>query len=209
MDKKLALIGFIVMATVALIYLSLSGPKIYSPDALPAADLSAPSAQPALPPGHPEVPGAGDAATSAPDFQVTDLQGHSLSLHELRGKAVLINFWSTGCPPCIMEMPSLAKLNRLMAGQPFQILAVTADPRRSVEAFLKEMPLDLPIYLDPSHQAHDQFGVYMFPESYIIAPNGKVENRVIGAADWSHSSVLEYFQKLIASATPATKTTTP
>ncbi|OGP58661.1 MAG: hypothetical protein A2V67_16620 [Deltaproteobacteria bacterium RBG_13_61_14] len=209
MDKKIALIGFIVIATVALIYLSLSGPKMFYPEALPPADLSTSSARPELPPGHPEVPGVADTAIQAPDFKVTDLQGRSVSLHELRGKAVLINFWSTSCPPCIIEMPSLAKLNRLMAGQPFQILAVTADSRRTVEAFLKEIPLDLPIYLDTSHQAHDQFGVYLFPESFIIAPDGKVDNHVIGAADWSHSSVLEYFQKLIAAAAPPAQTTTP
>lgn len=209
MDKKVVLLVFIALAALALIYLSLSGPQSGSPEALPALDLSRSNPSGRLPPGHPEVPGGSGPGRQTPDFTVTDLQGRSLSLRELRGKAVLINFWSTNCPACIIEMPSLSKLNRRMAGQPFQILAVTADSRRTVEKFLKQMPLDLPIYLDIHHEAHNRFGVYLFPESYIIAPDGKVDNHVIGAADWSHASVIEYFQKLLAAETSAGSSVEP
>jgi len=206
MDKKIGLIAFIVVATIALIWLSLSGQNPGSFEQLPPADLSANPGRPALPPGHPEVPGDSSGAMAAPDFTIKDLQGRSLSLHELKGKAVLLNFWSTTCYPCLMEMPSLAKLNQLMAGKPFQIMAITADSKRAVEAFLQENPLALPIYLDPEHQAHDQFGVYMFPESYIVGPDGNVANRVIGAADWSDASVLSYFDQLLApKSAPPTK----
>jgi peroxiredoxin len=202
MDKKIALIAFMVVATIALIWLSLSGSNSGSLQGLPPADLSTAPGKPALPAGHPEVPGGADNAAAAPDFTIKDLQGRALSLHELKGKAVLLNFWSTSCFPCLMEMPSLVKLHGLMAGKPFQIMAITADSRQSVEAFLQRTPLDLPIYLDPDHQAHDQFGVYMFPESYIVGPDGNVANRVIGAADWSDASVLTYFNDLLAPPSP-------
>jgi peroxiredoxin len=202
MDRKIALIAFMVVATIALIWLSLSGPQTGSMPALPPADLSATPERPELPPGHPEVRGASHVAVVAPDFTVQDMEGRSLSLHQLKGKAVLLNFWSTTCFPCLMEIPSLAKLHQLMAGKPFQIMAITADSKESVSDFLKENPIDLPIFLDPDHQAHDQFGVYAFPESYIVGPDGKVANRVIGAADWSDSSVLAYFNQLLAPKSP-------
>jgi len=203
MDKKIALIAFIVVATIALIWLSLNSPKPGSFEGLPPADLSATPDRPVLPPGHPEAPGESGSAVTAPDFTLKDLQGRSVSLRDLKGKAVLLNFWSTSCFPCLMEMPSLAKLKQLMAGKPFQIMAITADSQTSVEALLKDNPLDLPIFLDPERQAHEQFGVYAFPESYIIGPDGNVANRVIGAADWSDASVLSYFDQLLATKSPA------
>lgn len=204
MDKKIGLILFIVTGTLVLIYLSMGGQTPNSQESLPLADLSV-GARSGLPPGHPESPGT-EAALQAPEFVVTDLDGNVLRLADLKGQAVLLNFWSVSCAPCLMEMPSLAKLNQLVKGKPIKVLALTGDSATSVKALLAEMPLDLPIYLDTHRETHNQFGVYMFPESFIIAPDGTVENHIIGAADWSHESVVTYLEQLAqAPSAPAPK----
>ena len=55
----------------------------------------------------------------APDFQLEDTQGNKVRLSELRGKVVMVNFWATWCPPCKEEMPSMERLNKIMAAEDF------------------------------------------------------------------------------------------
>ncbi|RLB65772.1 MAG: TlpA family protein disulfide reductase, partial [Deltaproteobacteria bacterium] len=69
----------------------------------------------------------------APDFQLEDTKGNKVSLSDLRGKIVMVNFWATWCPPCIEEMPSMERLNEVIAGDDFVMLAInTEENGRSV-----------------------------------------------------------------------------
>lgn len=67
---------------------------------------------------------AGDVA---PDFQLEDTKGNRATLSELRGKVVMVNFWATWCPPCKEEMPSMERLNKIMAGEDFVMLAINTE----------------------------------------------------------------------------------
>ena len=134
----------------------------------------------------------------APDFQLEDNNGNQISLSALRGKVVLVNFWATWCPPCRAEMPSMEKLNNAMAGEDFVMLAINveANGRLSVAEFLKETSHTFPILYDEQGVVQQLYGVYKFPESFVITKDGMIDDKVIGAIDWAHPETIAYFKGL-------------
>jgi len=138
----------------------------------------------------------------APDFEVTDLSGKKFKLGDFKGKAVLINFWSTTCPACLMELKSLESLSQQLTGKPFALLAVTDNSRDEIRQFLDETGLKLPVYFDPGNDAHRKYQVMYLPASFVIDPQGNLVDQIPGAADWGNPQVITYFQKLIEISQP-------
>jgi len=136
----------------------------------------------------------------APDFAVADLQGRTVRLSALRGKVVLLNLWATWCAPCVEEMPSIERLYRTLRGSDFEVLAVSQDEdgRRVVEPFATKQGLSFPIYLDPEHQVGDRYGVWGYPETFVIDRNGYVVERVIGPRDWDSPASIAGLRTLLA-----------
>ena len=134
----------------------------------------------------------------APDFTLEDTTGRQVSLADLRGKVVLVNFWETWCPPCKEEMPSMERLNEAMAGDDFVMLAINAEEngRSLVAVFLQTTPYSFPILYDDQGVVQKAYGVYKFPESFIIRKDGTVDQKIIGPLDWSSSKALAYFKGL-------------
>ena len=134
----------------------------------------------------------------APDFQLEDNNGNLVSLSALRGKVVMVNFWATWCPPCRAEMPSMEKLNNAMAGEDFVMLAINteANGRSAVAEFLQDSPHSFPILYDEQGVVQKLYGVYKFPESFIITKSGIIDDKVIGAIDWAHPETVAYFKGL-------------
>lgn len=130
----------------------------------------------------------------APDFKLPDLQGRQRSLRELRGKVVLLNFWFTGCPPCVEELPSLIELGRRMTGRPFALLTVSVDETADeVKSFLKKHGIaerDLPILLDPGKKVAEAYGTSKFPETFLIDASGVVRQKFIFKRNWTERTSL-------------------
>lgn len=139
------------------------------------------------------------AGDLAPDFQLEDTEGNQVSLSALRGKIVMVNFWATWCPPCIEEMPSMERLNEVMAGDDFVMLAVNTEQngRSLVPAFLQKTPYTFPILYDDKGVVQKLYGVFKFPESFIIRKDGTVAEKIIGPLEWSSPETIAYFQGLI------------
>jgi len=136
----------------------------------------------------------------APDFAVPDLSGQAVRLSALRGKVVLLNLWTTWCPPCREEMPSMERLYERLRDRDFQLLAVSQDEdgKRVVEPFVKEMRLSFPVLVDPDHQVGDRYGVWGYPETFVIDRTGHVVERVIGPRDWASPEEVASLEALIA-----------
>jgi len=136
----------------------------------------------------------------APDFAVPDLSGQAVRLSALRGKVVLLNLWTTWCPPCREEMPSMQRLYDRLRDRDFQLLAVSQDEdgKRVVEPFVREMRLSFPVLVDPDHQVGDRYGVWGYPETFVIDRAGHVVERVIGPRDWASPEEVASLEALIA-----------
>jgi len=134
----------------------------------------------------------------APGFQLEDTAGNKVSLADLRGKVVLVNFWATWCPPCRAEMPSMEKLNEAMADEDFVMLAINAEEngRDVIPAFLKKTPHSFSVLYDDHGVVQDLYGVYKFPESFVIRKDGVIDDKVTGAIDWAHPETIAYFKEL-------------
>ena len=136
----------------------------------------------------------------APDFSVPDLGGQAVRLSALRGKVVLLNLWTTWCPPCREEMPSMERLYARLRDRDFQLLAISQDEdgKRAVEPFVRDLGLSFPVLVDPEHQVGDRYGVWGYPESFLIDRNGYVVERVIGPRDWASAASVAALESLIA-----------
>ncbi len=114
----------------------------------------------------------------APEFNLIGLKGHRVSLSEMRGKVVFIDFWASWCPPCKKEFPELNKLTKEYKSSQFVTLAVSEDKRRTnVKDFLSEyfdMPANLIVLLDSKSDAIRKYSVGAMPTSFIIDTNGVI-----------------------------------
>jgi thiol-disulfide isomerase/thioredoxin len=149
----------------------------------------------------PPAPSAGPPAVGqlAPDFTLSDLSGKTFSLAELRGKVVIVNFWATWCPPCRAEMPSMEMLHRELAAEGLVLLAVNIEKtgRETLPTYLAKNPHSFPILVDDQEVVQKRYGVYKFPESFVIRKDGVIDDKVIGAIDWAHPRSIAYFRDLL------------
>ncbi len=134
--------------------------------------------------------------TAAPDFTVQDSE-HAVSLSQLKGKVVVLNFWATWCPPCIEEMPSLVRMQQRMQPKGVTVLAVSVDVDDSkYRRFLKDHNVNLLSVRDPDQKSNALYGTFKFPETYIIDRNGVTRRKFIGAVDWTEPEIIDFLGKL-------------
>jgi peroxiredoxin len=117
---------------------------------------------------------ADDAIRQNVDFMLTDLQGTSWHLKDLRGKVVLVNFWATWCPPCRKEMPDLDTLFNKFKDQGFVVLAISDEDAAKVSPFIGERKIAYPILLDPGRRVTESFKVEGIPKSFVYDRAGKL-----------------------------------
>jgi peroxiredoxin len=137
---------------------------------------------------------ADDAKRQQADFTLTDLQGKSWHLADLKGKVVLVNFWATWCPPCRKEMPDLQALYDKYKDQGFIVLSISDEPAVKVAPFIAERNISYPVLLDPGHKANEAFVVEGIPKSFVYNRDGKLVAQSIDMRTRSQ------FQEMLAQA---------
>lgn len=135
---------------------------------------------------------------AAPDFTLKNMQGENVTLSDLRGKVVLVNFWASWCPPCRQEMPSMEELYQHLQDREFEMLAINVEENGpdAVAKFLEDKSHSFPILFDPQTQAQRRYNVSRFPETFVVDRNGIVVEHVVGAIDWMQPNVVEYLENL-------------
>jgi peroxiredoxin len=108
-------------------------------------------------------------------------------------------------------MPSIERLWSTLQGDDFALLAVSQDEegRHSVEPFVQRMKFSFPVFLDPEHEVGDRYGVWGYPETFVIDRNGYVAERVIGPRDWASNESLAALRALIAAGDAGTSSRAP
>jgi thiol-disulfide isomerase/thioredoxin len=121
-------------------------------------------------------------STVAPDFSLESLDGKTMRLSDLRGKAVLLNFWATWCGPCKIEMPWFVDLQNKYGSQGLQIVGVAMDDasKEDIGKFAKDMGVNYPILIGKESVGDQYGGVPALPESFLIARDGKIVDKIIG-----------------------------
>ena len=139
-----------------------------------------------------------------PDFTLPLLgagplrEGGTVSLSDLQGKVVFLNFWATWCPPCRIEMPSMELLHQEFADQGLVMLAVNVGEAADVvSSFVKENALTFPIALDRTGAVSTWYGVQALPTTYIIDRRGYIVSRTIGSIPWDTPEIAAVFKGLL------------
>jgi peroxiredoxin len=118
----------------------------------------------------------------APQFDLMDLQGKTVSLADYQGQVVLVNNWAIWCPPCKAEMPTLQVFYADHHKQNFTIIGIEAgEPSPDVAQFVREHELTFPIWPDISQKSILAFRNQNLPNSYVIDRGGKVRLAWTGA----------------------------
>ncbi len=118
----------------------------------------------------------------APAFSVETLDGERVSLADLAGKAVVVNFWNTWCAPCRAEMPALRSFAKAHADEPdFEMVGIVRDDsERAVRSYEPGRRVDWTIGLDPGARAALAYGTRGQPETFAITPDGIIAGAQIG-----------------------------
>ena len=137
--------------------------------------------------------------TAAPDFTLEDPAGRQMSLKELRGKVVFLNFWATWCPPCIQEMPTMEKLHQEMEKAGLVILAIDfQESPEEVKEFFRRHNLTFTALLDRDGKGTELYQAWGLPMSAIVNKRGELIGKVAGYRDWHGEEAKAFFRGLLA-----------
>lgn len=144
------------------------------------------------------APGYAGRNLRAPDFELADLNGKKVKLSDYRGKTVILNFWASWCVPCRKEMPSFADLSKVLSRQKdIVLLTVTVDEdiataREALQVLLETSEPPFPVLHDPEMKTvRDKYGTRLYPETWIIDPEGYIRARFDGEKDWKSALAVE------------------
>lgn len=137
--------------------------------------------------------------TAVPDIVLVDSAGHKTNLAAYRGHFLLLNLWASWCPPCVRELPALARLQQAIPKAQFSVLTVDAEHNASTTAaeFLRSHAVTgLPDFTDGALKVSQALHVYGMPTTVLIDPQGREVARAVGPADWDAPESIAYFKAL-------------
>jgi cytochrome c biogenesis protein CcmG/thiol:disulfide interchange protein DsbE len=131
----------------------------------------------------------------APQFSRIDLQGHPFDLKAQRGKIVLIDFWASWCPPCIIAVPHLGQFQKKYGGRGFQVVGVSMDDSTdTTKATMRKISFHYPVVQGDAKFGNLYGGVLGLPLQFLIGTDGKI------MAIWSGEVPFATLDKGIAAA---------
>ncbi len=133
----------------------------------------------------------------APDFQVQNLDGQTISLSDLRGKPVLLNFWATWCPPCRGEMPYLQQIYEEWSNKGLMLFALDiGESPALVKEFLETNNFSMPVLLDTERSVAQKYSIQYYPTTFFIDKNGIIQEKKVGAFQ-NKEEIERYLGKII------------
>ncbi|MBL7201815.1 MAG: redoxin domain-containing protein [Anaerolineae bacterium] len=132
----------------------------------PASEGSAPGAPP---------PVGLRVGNTAPDFELEELGGDTIRLHDYRGQVVMLNFWATWCGFCRVELPHMQRAYETYGDRGFTVLAINVrEEAGPVRAFVEDMGMTFPVPLDTAGEVLSQYRIRGLPTSVFIDQEGVI-----------------------------------
>jgi peroxiredoxin len=118
----------------------------------------------------------------APDFELNTLDGQTVSLSELRGTPVLVNFWATWCGPCTYEMPFLQQVyDEWQQGELVMLAVNIGENANAVTSFMESYSLSLTVLLDATMEVALSYNIQYIPTTFFIDEKGTIQDIKVGA----------------------------
>jgi peroxiredoxin len=134
----------------------------------------------------------------APAFTLKDLNGKSISLADLRGKIIVLNFWATWCPPCREEIPDFVEFYNQNKATGLEIVGVSVDniPAAQVQAFVNKNKMTYPVAMFTEKIVRDYGPIDAIPTTFIIDKTGRVRYTQVGMM--GRDALARWYGKLAA-----------
>jgi peroxiredoxin len=144
-----------------------------------------------------------------PEFSLPSTEGSQVSLSDVKGKVVLVNFWASWCVPCLKELPALERLRLQLGSKDFEVLAIGIDDdMKSLRQAAQRAQVTFPILLDHTGEAKRLYKVQGVPESFILDKEGTLQLlddpasgpvvKIVGPRDWDTGTFLNQIKELAA-----------
>lgn len=130
-----------------------------------------------------------------PELALTGLDGAQASTQAYRGKLLVLNVWASWCPPCRKEMPGLERLSKTVDGGRIAVVGMSIDgDAKMAREFLTQNGITFRNFIDPDKKIADALGVRAYPETFLIAPDGKLVRKIMGEQDWSSPAMFQVLE---------------
>ena len=140
-------------------------------------------------------------------INLKDVDGKNVSISDFKGDIVFLNFWTTWCPTCRIEMPSMEKLHQKLKNKDFTMVTINLQESASqVKAFFKEFKLTFTALLDSTGEVGTSFGIRAIPTTYILDKTSRIIGRANGPREWDSKAAITLFENLMDNDTVAATT---
>lgn len=131
-------------------------------------------------------------------LNLKNLNHQPYDLKSYQGQVVLLNFWASWCPPCVHEMPSMARLNTAFKRKKFSILAVNlGEDKADIDTFLQAHPINFPILRDTKGKAVQNWHIFAYPSTFIIDKKGRIRYALFGGYEWDNHKAKRLINQLL------------
>ena len=132
------------------------------------------------------------------EIRLKDINNKDVSISDFRDKIVFLNFWTTWCPTCRIEMPSMEKLHQKLKNRDFAMVTINLQESADrVKNFFKEYKLSFTALLDTAGEVGAIFSIYQIPTTYILDKEGRIIGKAVGPREWDSKKSISLFEYLI------------
>ena len=123
-----------------------------------------------------------------------DLNEKEIDLSVFKEGKIVVSYWATWCGPCIKEMPSIKRAEKILAEYDYTFLLVSDETISKISKFKNEWDFDFNFLR--SRKSFEMLGVYSMPTSYIFDENGKIIETIVGAIEWDSEEMINKLKVL-------------